>query len=112
MSGDYFVLGNMAWNAGIVCVAAYFIKRWISTQDNKFDETKKDLGLLRAEAEARGLRLHIKVDDLKDCMTGVKVSVEGKVDRSHCDQIERDRLQALLDHAHACCADKDTRVIL
>lgn len=33
MMMDNFVLGNMAWNAGIVAVAGFFIKRWIDKTD-------------------------------------------------------------------------------
>lgn len=106
-----FVWGNMAWNAGIVAIAAYFIKRWVNTQDKKFDDNKADLGLLRSEAEARGLRLHTRLDEMTACITGIKINVEGKVDRTHCDQTGRDRHQALLDHEHACCAGRDARVI-
>lgn len=99
-----FVWGNMIWNASIVAVAAYLIKRWISGTDKKFDD-------LRTEAEARGLRLHIRLDEITACMTGVKLNVEKKVDKDVCANTGRERQQALLDHEHACCAGRDARVI-
>lgn len=111
MSGDFFVVGNMVWNGCLVAAAAWMVKRWIHGTDKKFDDTKEDITSLRQEAEARGLRLHARLDELTGCITGIKIKVESKVDRDDCTQIGRDRQQALMDHEHACCAGRDARVI-
>ena len=109
--GSIFVVWNMVWNAGIVGIAAYFIRKWITSQDQKFDNAHTDIIALRTEAESRSVRLHERLDEMTACLTTVKVDIEGKVDREDCDEIGRQINKTILQHEHVCCASKDGRVI-
>lgn len=38
-----FVIGNAAWNAGLVGVSAYFVKKWMDRVDKTIDQQKEEL---------------------------------------------------------------------
>jgi hypothetical protein len=40
-----FVVGNMAWNAGLVGVAGYLMKRWMDKQESSAEASNEDLRL-------------------------------------------------------------------
>jgi hypothetical protein len=111
MSGDVFVIGNMAWNGVLSVVAVYWIRKWINAQERKADDTRQDIQLLRTEAESRSVRLHGRFDEMQRCITVVKTDVENKVDRDHCDSVGERRFQAVLRHEHTCCVGQNGKVI-
>lgn len=40
---DNFVIGNMVWNAGLIGVVGFFIRKWISNIENTTKEASKEL---------------------------------------------------------------------
>ena len=39
---DNFVIGNMAWNAGLVGIIGFFIKRFMDKTENRIDRNKEE----------------------------------------------------------------------
>lgn len=39
---DTFVVGNMVWNAGLVGIAGYFVKKWMATRELRETEIRTE----------------------------------------------------------------------
>ena len=101
-----FVIGNMVWNASLIGLVAFFIKKWISNIENstknaafEIVKTAKDLRIetaatattLAAETLREATSLNIKIDrifdELKDAndRTG-KLETAVYVQRALCEE--------------------------
>jgi pyruvate/2-oxoacid:ferredoxin oxidoreductase beta subunit len=49
MMPDNFVLGNMAWNAALVAVVAYFVRGWIKSTEKKTDDNAQEVKTVAKE---------------------------------------------------------------
>jgi len=58
-----FVVGNAAWNAGLVGVSAYFVKKWMDRVDKTIDQHKEELrnnaALLATQVEGVHVELRL-----------------------------------------------------
>ena len=61
---DSFVLGNMIWNAGLVALAAFFIRKWMG----QIEDTAKENRTLAAESIAE------LADDIQDIVKEMRIS--------------------------------------
>jgi membrane protein implicated in regulation of membrane protease activity len=58
---DTFVIGNMAWNAGLVGVVAYLGKRWMDRTDKRLDNLIEKVSVQNGNMAKVTEEVHIQV---------------------------------------------------
>lgn len=71
-----FVVGNMVWNAGLVGVAAYFIKKWVDKVETTSTQNRTDAMAMATELfeQVKGINIEMKLAN------GRTARIEGKVE--------------------------------
>ena len=81
---QYFVVGNVISQVGLVTISGYFVKRWMDRVDANLEDTKKALqnnAVLLAN-QIEGVHVELKLAN------GRTAKLEGKVEvlRAVCDE--------------------------
>lgn len=84
MDSANFVIGNMAWNAGLVALAVFLGKRWMDRVDKSLEDHRNEL---RNDAEHLVAKLDSINTELKTA-NGRVAKIEGKIEvqRAVCEE--------------------------
>ena len=67
---DNFVIGNMAWNAVLIAIVAFFIRKWISAIETSTKEAALHLittaECLRKETQEKAREIKVDSDNNKN----------------------------------------------
>jgi hypothetical protein len=74
---DNFVVGNMAWNAGLVAITGFFIKKWMEKVDTSISDNRTE-----RKQEIKEVKESIdKLADHVDIANGRTGKLETKIEK-------------------------------